>query len=85
MSLGPLHDPDNGVAVLMHCFEVHGDHLKPQHAEYCTHLRSTYGDYSYSDVMNTTFALVPAGRSPASFRLGEVSSATAATAVEIVG
>lgn len=75
MPLVPLNDPDNGVAVVVHCFEIHGDHLKPENVEHCAKLRSTYEDYSYSDVMNTTFALVPAGRSPASYRLGEVSVA----------
>ena len=72
MSLVPLHDPDNGVAVVMHCFEGHGDQLKPENVEYCRHQSNTYEGYSYDDIMNTTFALVPAGRSPASFRLGEV-------------
>lgn len=76
MSLDTLHDPANGVAVVMRCFEVHGDQLKPENVEYCARLRSGYGNYSYGDVMNTTFALVPAGRSPASYRLGEVSSAS---------
>ena len=85
MSLVPLHDPDNGVAVVVHCFEIHGAHLMPENVDFCSNLKATYGKYRYSDVMNTTFALVPAGRSPASFRLGEVSGAAAVTGVETVG
>lgn len=85
MPLVPLHDPGNGIAVVMHCFEIHGAHLLPENVDFCANLKSTYGKYTYSDVMNTTFALVPAGRSPASFRLGEVSGATAVSAVETVG
>lgn len=72
MSLVPLHDPASGIAVVMHCFENHGAHLRPENVEECSRLRSTYDDFTYDDLLNSTFGLVPAGRSPASFRLGEV-------------
>lgn len=73
MSLAPLHNPAKGVAILMRCFEVHGTHLLPAYTAYCGHLRDSYEDFSYGALMNATFGLVPAGRSPASYRLGEVS------------
>eukprot|EP00752_Nemacystus_decipiens_P012934 g11447.t2 len=77
MSLVPIHDKDHGVVISLHCFEGHGEHLLPENAEYCQSLRGSYDDYEYSELMNSTFGLVPAGRSPGTFRLGEVMSAGA--------
>lgn len=77
MSLVPLHDPTNGVVVSMHCFEVHQEHLLPENLAYCQELKSRYNDFGYEDLMNTTFAIIPAGRSPGTYRLGEVMSAGA--------
>ena len=77
MSLVPIHDEKHGVVTSLHCFENHGEHLLPENVEYCKSLRDRYDDYTYSNLMNTTFGLVPAGRSPGTFRLGEVMSAGA--------
>lgn len=76
-SVVPLHDEDNGVVVSMHCLESHGEHLLPQFTVYCEDLKETYGDHDYASLMNTTFGLVPAGRSPATYRLAEVMGAGA--------
>lgn len=45
--------------------------------ELCESSRKEYDRASYGDLMNTTFALLPAGRSPATYRLGEALSAGA--------
>ncbi len=68
----PLHDESNRVIVAMHCLESHGEHLLPEFLTYCQQLKDGYDDYDYASLMNTTFGLVPAGRSPASYRLAEV-------------
>ncbi|CAN0320203.1 unnamed protein product, partial [Pylaiella littoralis] len=75
MSLVPLHDERNGVVMSLHCFEMHGEHLLPENVEYCKSLKDRYDDHDYEGLMNTTFGLVPAGRSPGTYRLGEVMSA----------
>ncbi len=73
----PLHDESSQVIVAMRCLESHGEHLKPKFLAYCQQLKDAYDDYDYANLMNTTFGLVPAGRSPASFRLAEVMGAGA--------
>lgn len=75
MGLVPLHDEENGVIMSLHCFEKHGEHLFPENLEYCKALHDRYSQHDYRSLMNTTFGLVPAGRSPGTFRLGEVMSA----------
>lgn len=45
--------------------------------EHCEEDEAQYKRYSFSDLMNTTFGLVPAGISPNSYRLAEVLSAGA--------
>ncbi|CAN0539294.1 unnamed protein product [Ectocarpus sp. 8 AP-2014] len=75
MSLVPLQDEANGVIMSLHCFEVHDEHLLPENVEYCRALSDQYDDHSYESLMNSTFGLVPAGRSPGTYRLGEVMSA----------
>ncbi|CAN0370913.1 unnamed protein product [Pylaiella littoralis] len=77
MSLVPIHDEENGVIMSMHCFEMHNEHLLPENVEYCQTLKDRFDDYDYASLMNTTFGLVPAGRSPGTYRLGEVMSAGA--------
>ncbi|CAN0280507.1 unnamed protein product, partial [Hapterophycus canaliculatus] len=67
-----LHDPSNGVVSVVKCFEMHGEHLLPENKDYCRRAKKMYGRYEYGNLMNATFALVPAGRSPGTFRLGEV-------------
>lgn len=56
----------------MHCFELHGEHLLQENVELCQGLQSLYGEHDYETLMDTTFGLVPAGRSPGTYRLGEV-------------
>lgn len=75
MSIVPLHDEENGVIMSLHCFEKHDEHLLPENVEYCKSLKDRYFDHEYRSLMNTTFGLVPAGRSPGTYRLGEVMSA----------
>ncbi|CAN0136402.1 unnamed protein product [Pylaiella littoralis] len=77
MSLVPIHDEENGVITSMRCFEMHNEHLLPENVEYCQTLKDRFDDYDYASLMNTTFGLVPAGRSPGTYRLGEVMSAGA--------
>ncbi len=77
MSVVPLHDEENGVVMSMHCFETHGEHLLPENVEYCQSLKDRYYDHDYRTLMNTTFGLVPAGRSPGTYRLAEVMGAGA--------
>lgn len=77
MSLVPLHDEANRVIASMHCFELHNEQLLENNVEYCEDLKERYYDYDYDRLMNTTFGLVPAGRSPGTYRLAEVMSAGA--------
>jgi Exostosin family len=72
-----LHDLDNQVAVVGECFELHGEHLKAQNIAFCKQLKQQSTTFSYMTLMNTTFALIPAGRSPSTYRLGEAMSAGA--------
>ena len=46
-------------------------------ADKCRRFNRDYHTTSYDDLMNTTFALVPSGRSPATYRLAEALSAGA--------
>ena len=61
----------------LNCFELHDEHLLPQNVEFCNALNETSARHEFADLMNTTFGLVPAGRSPATYRLAEVMSAGA--------
>lgn len=72
MNLETLHDYGDGVVAVMRCFKLHQKHLLPQNIDFCKELDSRYNNYDYEGLMNTTFGLVPAGRQPGSFRLGEV-------------
>ena len=73
----PLHDDEHGVVMSVHCFEMHGENMLPENVGYCQSLKSRDNMYDYSDLMETTFGLVPAGRSPGTYRLAEVMSAGA--------
>lgn len=76
-SIAPLQDEANGVIVSMHCFENHREHLLTENMEYCQQLKDTYDDHDFASLLNTTFGLVPAGRSPGTYRLAEVMGAGA--------
>eukprot|EP00752_Nemacystus_decipiens_P012930 g11444.t1 len=77
LSVVPLHDEEHGVVMCMHCFEMHGEHLLPENVGFCQSLKSRGYYHDYSDLMETTFGLVPAGRSPGTYRLAEVMGAGA--------
>lgn len=77
MSLVPLREEGDGVVASMHCFEMHDEQNIPKNVDFCKYLKSDYNDYNYNELMNTTFGLVPSGRSPGTYRLGEVMSAGA--------
>lgn len=77
LSTVQLHDEEHGVIMSVHCFENHGEHLLPENIEYCQSLKSRYDDYEYGTLMDTTFGLVPAGRSPGTYRLAEIMGAGA--------
>ena len=63
--------------ITLNCFELHDEHLLPQYLEFCNALNETSSRHDYDDLMNITFGLVPAGRSPATYRLAEVMNAGA--------
>ena len=67
-----LHDPANRVVSVVKCSTMHGDELLPENRDYCDRSLQRYGTYDYADLMNSTFGLLPSGRSPGTFRLGEV-------------
>ena len=69
-------DP-SGVVVVEMCDRFHGEPERPRNLKMCQGLQKEYDKTDYGDLMNTTFALLPAGRSPATYRLGEALSAGA--------
>ena len=75
--LGDAAAKDSRVVVVEKCQTRHKEHLQSRHVELCEDLQREYDKTDYRDLMNTTFALVPAGRSPATYRLGEALSAGA--------
>lgn len=77
LNLIPLHSEPDGVIVALNCFELHDEHLLPENVDFCDALNVTASRHDYEHLMNTTFGLVPAGRSPATYRLAEVMSAGA--------
>ena len=61
------------IVVAVQCHKLHGEHKLPAYSDRC----SAYDEAmrlapEYTTLLNTTFALVPGGRQPASFRLNEV-------------
>jgi len=61
----------------MGCSSLHGHHQDPKNLAFCRRLQPAYKEYDYQSLMNTTFGLVPAGRSPATYRLVEAMGAGA--------
>ncbi|CAM9463743.1 unnamed protein product [Laminaria digitata] len=76
-NLGEAAANDPSVVVVEKCQTRHNEHLQSRNVELCEGLKRDYDKTDYGDLMNTTFALVPAGRSPATYRLGEALSAGA--------
>eukprot|EP00752_Nemacystus_decipiens_P008218 g7348.t1 len=70
-----LNGTSPDVVVVAKCQTRHGEQLYSWNKARCESLLEEYHEQSYGDLMNSTFALVPGGRSPATYRLGEVLSA----------
>lgn len=66
---------DTDVVVVEKCQTRHNEHKLSWNVELCQSLQQEYDTFDYKDLMNTTFALLPGGRSPATYRLGEALSA----------
>ncbi|CAM9123001.1 unnamed protein product [Ectocarpus sp. 6 AP-2014] len=66
------------VLVVERCCNFHSEQLLSWNKAMCEASQREYDSSpSYGDLMNTTFALLPAGRSPATYRLAEALSAGA--------
>lgn len=64
------------IVVAESCHKVHGEHLLPENRPFCEGLdRGMAAAPRFLDLFNSTFALVPGGRQPASYRLNEVMAA----------
>ena len=73
LDLVHLNTPAKRIVVAVQCHKIHGEHKLPAYSDRC----SAYDEAmrlvpAYTTLLNTTFALVPGGRQPASFRLNEV-------------
>lgn len=60
---------DADVAIFMRCSQSVRD------ADLCTRLEDEYYKHDYADMLNSTFALIPSGHSPATRRLAETLAA----------
>ena len=67
--LKALHDPSRGVIVALRCLDREM-HLYPESSN-CSSWNHEFGKYDYVDLLNSTFALIPGGRSPGTYRLTE--------------
>ncbi|CAB1104737.1 GT47 [Ectocarpus sp. CCAP 1310/34] len=66
------------VLVVERCCNFHSEQLLSWNKAMCeASQREYYSSPSFGELMNTTFALLPAGRSPATYRLAEALSAGA--------
>lgn len=73
-SLNKLHNPQEKIVVVTTCKHQTNQRrirFDPSLAEHCKSNMSAYEEYSYTDLMNTTFSLVPGGGQPASYRFLE--------------
>ena len=76
LNLSRLSTPRRPIVVAEACHKLHGEHRLPANREFCDGLdRGMVAAPPYMELFNTTFALVPGGRQPASFRLNEVLAA----------
>jgi hypothetical protein len=73
--LDPLDDPGSGVVIVSQCHPKKTVSYLPENVDYCASLSQRYSETDYYDLMNTTFALIPGGRQPATYRLGEALAA----------
>ena len=66
------------IQVILRCHKVHNEDKLPENRDRCSRYETAAkAGPSYVDLLNTTFALVPAGRQPATIRLGEVMASGA--------
>ena len=70
-------EQENDIVIHLQCFKMHGWHKKKEYKHTCDMLDKSYERSNYNDLFNTTFALVPGGRQPATYRLTEALSAGA--------
>ena len=73
-NIGAGHENDD-VTIRLQCFKLHGWHLQEAHRDRCKRMDEAYEEADYLDLANTTFALVPGGRQPSSYRLTEALGA----------
>jgi hypothetical protein len=65
--------PGKRIVVALQCHKIHGQHKLPANSDRCSaYDEATRLAQGYTTLLNTTFALIPGGRQPASFRLNEV-------------
>ena len=66
-----LHNPDAGIIAVGFCHTGQQAYKMIHNLAYCDKLQRTFYSYTQQELRNTTFGLVPVGRSPATFRLAE--------------
>jgi hypothetical protein len=71
--LKALHDPDRRVVVLLRCLDREMRFF-PETLN-CSGWNQEFETYDYTDLLNSTFALIPGGRSPGTYRLTEAMAA----------
>ncbi|CAM9694756.1 unnamed protein product [Ectocarpus sp. 13 AM-2016] len=73
-SIAKLHDPERGVVVAEKCSDNFVKICTEDYRQFCAEeMKPRYESFSFGDLMNTTFALVPGGASPGTYRLAEAS------------
>jgi len=66
-----LHNPDAGIVAVGACHMGQDAYRMLHNLAYCSKLQRVSSRYTQQELRNTTFGLVPVGRSPATFRLAE--------------
>ena len=78
LKLANLSTAAKNIVVVEQCHKLHGLHRLAAYRERCNAYDKAMGVApSYLTLLNSTFALVPGGRQPASIRLNEVLAAAA--------
>lgn len=82
-SIIPLHDDSAGVIVAEKCCDkcfstwpASDEDRIPAYKAYCRQALDIHQRYDFEDLMNSTFGLLPAGASPGTHRLAEVTGHT---------
>lgn len=71
--LKALHDPSRRVIILLRCLDREMRFF-PETLN-CSGWNQEFETYDYMDLLNSTFALIPGGRSPGTYRLTEAMAA----------